>query len=82
MNNEKPVYRPLRVEDGQHFVPLEGNKRTKRVHYVLADGHQSYVDIPHDRYTPEVVNAAIMDDAEKHFAVMDLKGPMIQVPQK
>ena len=80
MDQARPAYRPTKVEDSQQYVPLQGTIRVKRVHYVLADGHQSYVDIPMDDYTAEKVQAALDTEAERHFSVMDIQGPMLTPP--
>lgn len=79
-NREAPIYRPIRVEDSSSYEPLKGTVRTKKIHYVLADGTQSWVDVPHEDFNAETVEQRLREEAERHFRVMDIAAPIMQLP--
>lgn len=78
----KPAYKPTHVTDSTNYDALRGTHRTKQVHYVMADGTRSYVEIPHDEYTADKVKEELDKAVSNHAAVMNINpGPTSSLPQ-
>lgn len=80
MDYSKPAYRPTHVEDDRGYDMQRGTHRVKRVHFILADGTKSYVELPHDAYNAESVQQALQAAADDHFKVMAIQGPPAGTP--
>lgn len=65
-----PRYKPTHVVDSTSYDATRGTHRTKQVHYRMADGTKSYVELPIDQYNPDNVKAALDTAADVHEAVM------------
>jgi hypothetical protein len=74
MNEPKPHYMPISVEDVTDYDPMKGAIRAKKINYKLADGTVSYVTLPLESYTKEAVTAVLQDAADHHTAVMSIRG--------
>jgi hypothetical protein len=75
-----PRYKPTHVIDSNSYDPVRGTHRTKQVHYRMADGTRSYVEIPVDQYGPEAVKEALDKAADVHEAVMQTNPNMPAIP--
>lgn len=75
MNDPKPRYQPVSIQDVTEYDPMKGTVRAKRINYVLHDGTQSYITIPLDRFTKEQVDKDLAAAADHHDSVMSIKGP-------
>jgi hypothetical protein len=74
MNEPKPHYMPISVEDVTDYDPMKGAIRAKKINYKLADGTVSYVTVPLDLYTKDEVTAALQAAADHHVGVMSIRG--------
>lgn len=75
MEQNAPSYRATHVTDSTSYDATRGAHRTKRVHYVLYDGHRSYVELPLDQYDADRVAELLQHAAEQHAQVMSIEGP-------
>lgn len=73
MNTNNPPFTVTKVTDSSGYDAQRGAHRTKQVHYKLADGTTSYVELPLDQATPEQVHQALTQAAEHHAAIMSLQ---------
>jgi hypothetical protein len=77
MNESKPHYMPISVEDVTDYDPMKGAIRAKKVNYKLADGTVSYITVPIETYTKEAVDRVLQEAADHHVEVMSIRGPSI-----
>jgi hypothetical protein len=74
MNEPKPHYMPISVEDVADHDPMKGVIRAKKINYKLADGTVSWITIPLESYTRETVDKALQEAADHHASVMSIRG--------
>jgi hypothetical protein len=74
MNEPKPHYMPISVDDVADYDPMKGAIRAKKIIYKLADGTVSYVTLPLESYTKEAVDKALQEAADHHVSVMSIRG--------
>lgn len=69
----RPRYRATHVTDSSSYDATRGAHRTKQVHFVLADGTKSYVEVPLDTYDAATVQRHLEAAATAHERIMSLQ---------
>jgi hypothetical protein len=77
MTQEQPLWTPISQQNNPVYDPMKGMVPGKRIHFVLYDGTQDYVDIPLSELTPDVAEALIHEAAQRHAQIMGLVGPTL-----
>jgi hypothetical protein len=81
MTDDQPLWIPTSQVNNPVYDPQRGMVAGKRIHFVISDGTNDYVDIPLSELTPETAEAMIHEAAMRHVHVMALTGPTLaQLP--
>lgn len=73
MMEPAPLWQVTEIKDTSIIIPNGGPVRAKRISFMLADGTDSYVEVPLDSFNPPAVAAQIEQMARKHYSIIGLR---------